>query len=59
MEVTFKFVINEEILTPFDEKGIVTWCAATGMGNQCYVELAEGKATWFDEDLLRSATEAA
>ena len=56
MEVTFKFAVHEEILTPFDERGIVTWCATTDGGNQYYVELAKGKSTWFDEELLRTAT---
>lgn len=54
MQVTFKFCLDQMVLTPFDNKGIITMLGVDDGGNQYYVK-SEASSSWFKESQLRVA----
>lgn len=53
MEATFKFELRERVLTPFGEKGMVTFCGVDRGGNRYLVEMPKARSDWFNEEDLK------
>ena len=53
--MTFKFEMHERVLTPFDEKGVISFCGYDRRGNRYLVDLPKARSDWFDEELLKKA----
>lgn len=51
MKVEFKFEINEEVITSFQKKGIISNCCIGRDGNSYWVKM-ETSSEWFFEDQL-------
>ena len=48
MDVTFKYALEQKVVTPFGEPGIVKMVAVDETGQLCYVKTAGG-GNWFKE----------
>jgi len=48
INATFKFDLDDHIMTPFNSEGIITMCGVDGDGIQYYVKTATG-GNWFKE----------
>ena len=53
MNATFKFQIDQRVMTPFGRDGIVVSAAVGRAGNSYYVETEQG-GSWFYEDQLNA-----
>ena len=53
MTVTFKFELDQRVITPFEEKGIVSCLGFDDGGNQYYVK-TKSESQWFKEKELKS-----
>ena len=51
MEVNFKFKVSDEVITPFDEMGIIDVCAVDHSG-KCYYVKTKGNSDWHREEQL-------
>lgn len=55
-KVEFKFDVDQEVVTAFESKGIVSLLGYDDGGNQYYVKTQKG-STWFKEKQLKSTDE--
>lgn len=54
IEIVFAFKPGDQVLTPFEDMGIVQTCAVTGRGiNLQYYVQRKNDSEWFDEADLR------
>lgn len=51
MQVTFKFSLDQPVMTPFGDQGIVSTCGVDDSGVVYYVKTATG-GNWFKESQL-------
>lgn len=58
MIVEFNFEIDEKVVSPLGQIGIVSWMAVDNSGTkQIFTDLASGQSTWYKESLVKKATE--
>ena len=58
MVATYKFDLEDRVLTSLGDEGIIEMCAIARGGKQYLVSLARGKDVWLYEDRLQSKTPA-
>lgn len=51
MQVTFKFNLDQRVVSPFGDQGIVSTCGVDNSGNVYYVKTSSG-GNWFKESEL-------
>lgn len=52
MQITFKFAVDQRVITPFGADGIVSSCAHGRSGNSYFVDTAAGGAWVFEDQLV-------
>lgn len=55
MEFKFMYAVNQEVITPFGDKGIIDTCAVNNSGEATYYVLRDHMSQWFKEEQLKEA----
>jgi len=52
MKINFEYELDQKVITPFNEEGIITMCGFDDGGNQYYVK-TKSQSQWYKEKELR------
>lgn len=53
LTIDYKFVLDQKVVTPFDETGIISMLGFDEAGNQYHVK-TKSNACWFKENELKA-----